>query len=99
MNDDTSGNTSKTEPATDWGRLRAMTDEEVHAAITADPDIMPTDEAFWRDARVIVPHRRETVTMDLDADVLEWFRGERGFQARINAILRAYMNAQNRASR
>jgi uncharacterized protein (DUF4415 family) len=37
--------------------------------------------------------------MDLDADVLEWFRGKRGFQARINAILRAYMNAQNREKR
>jgi len=36
-----------------------MTDEEVHAAITADPDITPTDEAFWKDARVIVPHQRE----------------------------------------
>ena len=55
MNDDTSGNTSMIEPVTDWKRLRAMTDEEVHAAITADPDIMPTHEAFWRDAHVIIP--------------------------------------------
>jgi len=99
MNDDTSGNTSKTEPATDWKRLRTMTDEEVHAAITADPDIAPTDEAFWKDARVVIPRQRETVTMNLDADLLKWFRGERGFQARINAILRAYMNAQNRNDR
>jgi uncharacterized protein (DUF4415 family) len=37
--------------------------------------------------------------MDLDADLMEWFRGERGYQARINAILRAYMNAQNRNHR
>jgi uncharacterized protein (DUF4415 family) len=100
MNDDTSGSTSKTEPATDWKRLRTMTDEEVHAAITADPDIEPTDEAFWKDARVVVPRpNKETVTMDLDADLMEWFRGERGYQARINAILRAYMNAQNRNHR
>jgi hypothetical protein len=28
----------------------------VHAAIAADPDIVPTDEAFWKDARVIIPH-------------------------------------------
>jgi uncharacterized protein (DUF4415 family) len=99
MNDDTSGNTSKTEPATDWKRLRTMTDEEVHAAITADPDIEPTDEAFWKDARIVIPRRKETVTMDLDADLLEWFRSERGYQTRINAILRAYMNAQNRHPR
>jgi uncharacterized protein (DUF4415 family) len=94
MNEDISGNTSKTEPGTDWKRLRTMTDEEVHAAITADPDIEPTDEAFWKKATVVMPRRKETVTMRLDADLLEWFRGERGYQTRINAILRAYMNAQ-----
>jgi uncharacterized protein (DUF4415 family) len=95
MNEDTSGNTSKTDPGTDWKRLRTMTDEEVHAAITADPDIKPTDEAFWKKATVVMPRRKETVTMRLDADLLEWFRGERGYQTKINAILRAYMNAQN----
>jgi uncharacterized protein (DUF4415 family) len=95
MNEDTSGNTSKTDPGTDWKRLRTMTDEEVHAAITADPDIRPTDEAFWKKATVVMPRRKETVTMRLDADLLEWFRGERGYQTKINAILRAYMNAQN----
>jgi BrnA antitoxin of type II toxin-antitoxin system len=31
--------------------------------------------------------------MRLDADILDWFRGNRGYQTRINAILRAYMNA------
>lgn len=55
MNDKTSDNTSKTEPATDWERLRTMTDDEVHAAVTADPDIKPTDEAFWKDASLVIP--------------------------------------------
>jgi len=55
MNDDKSGNTSKTEPATDRKRLRTMTDDEVHVAVTADPDIKPTDEAFWKDASLIIP--------------------------------------------
>src|SRR6201993_4262588 len=94
MSDDTSGTTSTTEPKTDWRRVRSMTDEEVHAAIIDDPDAKPTDEAFWKEARVVMPRRKETVTMRLDADLLEWFRGERGYQTRINAILRAYMNAQ-----
>jgi len=93
MSDDTSGTTSKTEPKTDWRRLRSMTDEELHAAIIDDPDARPTDEAFWEDARVVSPQRKETVTMRLDADLLEWFRRERGYQTRINAILRAYVNA------
>ena len=93
MSDDISGTTSKTKLKTDWRRLRSMTDEEVHAAIIDDPDAKPTDEAFWKDARVVLPRRKATVTMRLDADLLEWFRGERGYQTRINAILRAYMNA------
>jgi uncharacterized protein (DUF4415 family) len=93
MSDDISGDTSKTEPATDWQRLRTMTDAEVHAAVAGDPDIAPTDEAFWQDARVVMPRPKQTVTMRLDADLLAWFRRERGYQTRINAILRTYMNA------
>ena len=45
-----------------------------------------------------MPRRKETVTMRLDADLLEWFRRERGYQTRSNAILRAYMNAQTNQS-
>jgi uncharacterized protein (DUF4415 family) len=93
MSDDTSGTISTTEPRTDWRRLRSMTDQEIHAAIVDDPDAKPTDEAFWKDARVVTPRRKTTVTMRLDADLLEWFRSERGYQTRINAILRAYMKA------
>lgn len=94
MNDDTSGSISKTEPATDWKRLQTMSDADVHAGVAADADIKPTDEKFWQGARVVMPKRKETVTMRLDADLLAWFREERGYQTRINAILRAYMNAQ-----
>jgi uncharacterized protein (DUF4415 family) len=93
MSDDISGTTSKTEPKTDWRRLRSMNDEEIHAAIIDDPDAKPTDEAFWKEARVVMPRRKETVTMRLDADLLEWFCSERDYQTRANAILRAYMNA------
>jgi uncharacterized protein (DUF4415 family) len=70
-----------------------MTDEEVHVGIIGDPDAKPTDAAFWKNARVVMPRRKETVTIRLDADLLEWFRSERGDQTRINAILRAYMKA------
>jgi uncharacterized protein (DUF4415 family) len=87
--------TSKAEPRTDWRRLRSLTDEQIHAAVTSDPDINPTDESFWRDAQLVMPQRKETVTMRSDADLLAWFRRERGYQTRINAILRAYMNAQD----
>ena len=95
MSGDTTGKTSKTEPRTNWRRLRALTDEEVHAAVLQDSDINPTDEAFWKEARVVIPRRKETITMRIDADLLAWLRRERGYQTRINAILRAYMNAHS----
>jgi hypothetical protein len=69
MKDDISGKTSKRESATDWDRLRALTDDEVHAAALSAADAQPTDEAFWKGARVVMPTRKETVTMRLDADL------------------------------
>src|SRR5579864_6409265 len=55
MSGDTTGRTSKDRPRTDWRRLRGMTDEQVHAAVVADPEIRQTDEAFWKEARVVMP--------------------------------------------
>jgi uncharacterized protein (DUF4415 family) len=37
------------------------------------------------------PLPKEQVTLRLDRDVLEWFRAKgRGYQTRINTVLRAY---------
>jgi uncharacterized protein (DUF4415 family) len=81
------GKTVKPEPATGQ-RLRGMTDEEVHAAVLADPEIKPTDEAFWKAAHVVMPQSKRTVTMRLDADLLAWFRRQRGYQTRIKCARR-----------
>jgi uncharacterized protein (DUF4415 family) len=40
------------------------------------------------------PPGKAQLTLRLDSDVLEWFRRQgRGYQTRINALLRAYMEA------
>ena len=45
-----------------------------------------------------MPQAKETMTIRLDADVLEWFRRQgKGYQTRINAILRSYMRSQGDA--
>lgn len=94
MKDATTGKKSKAaEHKTDWDKLRAISDAEVRAAIESDPDAHPTDEEFWRDAKVVLPRNKQLVTMRLDADVLEWFRRQPGYQTRINAVLRTYMKA------
>ena len=99
MKDADTGRKSKASKETDWMRLRDMGDAEVPAAIEEDTDAHPTDEEFWKDAKVILPRRKEVVTMRLDADLLEWFRREPGYQTRINAILRTYMKSRGNDKR
>ena len=71
-----------------------MSPAAIRKGILADPDAHPTDEAFWKTAKVVLPTPKEIVTIRLDADLLRWFRQHPGYQTRINAILRSYMNAQ-----
>lgn len=78
---------------TDWGKLRRVSAATIRKGIAADPDAHATDEEFWKSAKVVMPAPKEIVTMRLDADLLRWFRQQRGYQTRINAILRAYMLA------
>ena len=81
-------------PKTDWDALDTLTDEQVRTGIEADPNAHPTDEVFWKTAKIVRPQPKETMTIRIDADVLEWFRKQgRGYQTRINAILRSYMRA------
>jgi uncharacterized protein (DUF4415 family) len=88
---------SKRGTGTDWSRLRRMNASAIRKGIAADPDAHATDEKFWKTATVVMPTPKEIVTMRLDADLLRWFRRERGYQTRINAILRAYMQAHGSA--
>lgn len=95
MKDATTGKTSRARngKGTDWNHLRRMSDAEIRAGIEADPDAHSTDENFWKDAKLVLPNKKVVVTMRLDADLLAWFRKQRGYQTRINAILRTYMKA------
>jgi uncharacterized protein (DUF4415 family) len=46
-----------------------------------------------------MPQAKEGVYLRLDQDVLEWFKAQGpGYQTRINAILRAYMEAHQPSS-
>lgn len=88
---------TKRDRATDWNRLGRRTPAQIRQGISADPEAHATDAQFWKTAKVVLPTPKEIVTMRLDADLLRWFRRERGYQTRINAILRAYMEAQESA--
>jgi len=93
MKDERTGAIREYNAQTDWERLRDRSDADIRAAIEQDADAIPTDEAFWKSAKVVSPHRKEIVTMRLDANVLAWFRQKDNYQVRINAALQDYVRA------
>jgi len=73
---------------TDWEHLAKLSDQDIDTS-----DIPELGEDFFRRAELRVPVKR-AVTIRLDADVLEWFKGQgAGYQTRINQLLRQYMQA------
>ena len=80
---------------TDWARLAAKTDEEIEFLAETDPDNPATDEAFWANAIRFPDTRKTQVHAKFDADVVAWFKaGGRGYQARMNEVLRRAMEAE-----
>jgi uncharacterized protein (DUF4415 family) len=54
-------------------------------------------EEFWKSARVVMPTGKTSVHLRLDSDVVGWFKARgKGHLTRMNAVLRAYVNAQER---
>ena len=93
MKEQHTGKASAKGGTTDWKRLDSLSDKEIRSAIEADPEARPTDANFWKKAKVTLPRPKQTVTIRLDADLLGWLRRQKGYQTRINAVLRTYMEA------
>ncbi len=58
-------------------------------------DIPELDESWFKEAQLINYSEKKSVSLQLDADVVEWYKSQdRDYQKHINTILRAYMNKQ-----
>ena len=80
---------TKRKSGTDWKRLERMTDAEIDVS-----DIPPLDGSFFKNATVRMPRPKKAVSLRLDSDLLDWFKEQgKGYQTKINAILRVYMQA------
>lgn len=76
---------------TDYEKLRKLDDQTIEKAVAKDADAAPID-LDWADAQLWVPVRKKAISLRLDDDVLAFFRsGGKGYQTRINAVLRQYM--------
>ena len=81
---------------TDWARVARTTDADIEAQTRGADDAPMTDEE-WARAKVMRPDK-VAVGLRLDGDVLRWFKARgKGYQTRINAVLRRYMEAQRKA--
>ena len=88
-------------------RKRTKAQEKAMSDMVHDLSQMERDNALMRTTFQLVPPgweratrntptgpTKKKMTIRLDPDVLDWFRGlGNGYQNRINAVLRAYMNA------
>jgi uncharacterized protein (DUF4415 family) len=81
---------SRTKGETDFRRLRRMSD----AAID-DSEIPKLGKSFWKTAKLSMPEAKTRLTIRVDHDIVKWLKkAGSGYQTRINAILRSYMNAR-----
>lgn len=84
------------ESRTDLARIDAMTEAELKQAIADDPDWADIPENWHEQAEAVMPKPKVPVSIRLDADVIEYFRSTgRGWQTRVNAILRAYRDIRH----
>jgi uncharacterized protein (DUF4415 family) len=83
----------KKNSGTDWRFLASSSDEGID--FTDIPKLGPD---FWKKAVLRMPRKKESLTLRLDHDVVAWFRSTgRGYQTKMNAVLRSYMRAARHA--
>jgi len=64
------------------------------------PEAESLGAEFWKSARVAMPTGKTSVHLRLDSDVVDWFRAHgKGHLTRMNAVLRAYVEAQKQRTR
>lgn len=80
-----------------WERVDGMTEAQVEAGALADADNPSWTDEELRNARLVMPEDRGKVPISirLDGEVLDYFKAQgRGYQSRINAVLRAYVRSR-----
>lgn len=77
---------------TDWNRVENTPDEKIDVS-----DVPELGEDFFREAKVRLPESKRLISLRIDSDILDWFKRQgKGYQTRINAVLRAFVRAHTR---
>ncbi len=82
------------EDKSDWDHASALTNREIENAIAEDEDEAEM-HVDWSNISVKLPRPKTVLNMRIDCEVLEFFRSQgRGYQTKINAVLRSYVEQQ-----
>lgn len=78
---------------TDWKRVDALKDEDINLSDTPEISAEMFAQSLVRRGLKTVS-RKTQLTLRVDSDVLDWYKKQgAGYQTKINALLRAYMDA------
>jgi uncharacterized protein (DUF4415 family) len=89
------GRLERRKSETDWAALDAVTDEQIEESIRNDPDW--SEDWNWGEAVLVIPPKKKAISIRVDEDVLDYFKKEgAGYQRRINAVLRSYMEQKRK---
>jgi uncharacterized protein (DUF4415 family) len=82
---------SKKKSETNWENLATMPDSAIDLSDSGE-----LDSSFFENAELRLPKPKRAISLRLDDDVFNWFRYQgKGYQTRINAVLRLYMQARS----
>src|SRR5208283_6236293 len=86
------------ESKTDWKRVDARSQAEVERLADKDEGSLAAD---WESTVMVgLPPAKQDIHIRLDGDILDWFKARgRGYQTRINAVLRAFVQTRQRIAR
>jgi uncharacterized protein (DUF4415 family) len=73
-----------------------LTDKQIEEAVRDAPDAVPLD-IDWSKAVLVIPPKKKAISIRVDEDVLEYFKKQgAGYQRRMNAVLRSYMQQKRK---
>lgn len=55
---------------------------------------------FWKEAEMIPPKNKKAVSLHIDRDVLDWFKGQgKGYQSLMNSVLKSHVEHQTKVNK
>lgn len=86
-------NEKKKSTLSDLQKIDNLSDEQIDYS-----DIPALDDAFFTKTLVILPRNKDSITLRVDHDVLEFFKQQgKGYQTLMNAVLKMYVQSKRKA--